>query len=80
MQNLKCSDGSEEDMDQKTTDAMVQSQHDCMVLRVCHEAYVEAQQGVLCVSAGHRSRRFQANFFDSLECSDHRSEEKVLNE
>ena len=42
MQNLEHSDESEKDMGQKTTDAMVQIQHDCMVVRVCHEAYVEA--------------------------------------
>ena len=35
-----------------------QSQHDCMVVRVCQEAYVEAQQNVHCVSAGHWSRSF----------------------
>ena len=28
-------------MGQKATDAMVQSQHDCMVVRVCQEAYDE---------------------------------------
>ena len=32
MQNLEHSDGNEKDMGQKTTDAMVQSQHDCMVV------------------------------------------------
>ena len=35
MQNLEHSDGSEEKMGQETTDAMVLSQHDCMVVRVC---------------------------------------------
>ena len=35
MQNLKFSDGSEENMGQKTTDARVQSQHDCMIVQVC---------------------------------------------
>ena len=53
MQNLENSDGSENDTGQKTYDAMVQSQHDCMVVRVCQEIYVEAQQSVQCVSAGH---------------------------
>ena len=43
------SDGSEKDIGQKTTDALVQSQHDCMVVRICQEAYVEAQQSVQCV-------------------------------
>ena len=46
-------DGSEKNMGQKTTDAMVQSQHDCMVVRICQEEYVEIQQRVQCVSAGH---------------------------
>ena len=32
---LKFSDGSEENMGQKTTDARVRSQHDCMIVRVC---------------------------------------------
>ena len=75
MQNLEHSDGSEKDMGQKTTDAMVQSQHDWMVVRVCQEAYVETQQSVQCVSAGHRGRSFQASFRDSSECSDHCGEE-----
>ena len=35
MKNLEHTDESEKDLDQKTTDAMVQSQHDCMVVRVC---------------------------------------------
>ena len=30
-------DGSEENMAQKTIDTMVQSQHDCLVLRVCQQ-------------------------------------------
>ena len=76
MQNLEQSDGSEKDMGQKTTDAMVQSQHDCMVVRVCQETYVEAQQSVQCVSAGNWSRSFQASFCNSSECSNYRSEEK----
>ena len=58
MQNLEQSIGSEKDMGQMTTDAMVQSQHDCMVVQVCQESYVEAQQSVQCVSAGHWSRSF----------------------
>ena len=45
-------------MGQKTTDGVVQSQHDCMVIRVCQEAYVEAQQSVQGASAGHWSRSF----------------------
>ena len=35
MQNLERSDGSEKDVGQKTTDAMVESQHDRMVVRIC---------------------------------------------
>ena len=58
MQNLEHPDGGEKDMDQKTTDAVIQSQHDWMVIRVCQEAYVEAQQTVQGVSAGHWSRSF----------------------
>ena len=46
MQNREPSDRKEKDMGEKTTDAMVQSQHECMVVRVCQEAYVEAQQSV----------------------------------
>ena len=75
MQNLEHSDGREKDMGQKTTDALVQSQHDCMVVRVSHEAYVEAQQSVKCVSAGHWTRSFQASFCNSSEYSNHISED-----
>ena len=46
MQSSKHSDGSEEDMGKKTIDAMVQSLHDCMVVRVCEKAYVETWQSV----------------------------------
>ena len=35
-------------MGQKTADAMVQSQYDCMVVRACQETYVEAKQSVQC--------------------------------
>ena len=49
-------------MGQKMTDAMVQSQHDRMVVRVCKEAYVEAQQSVqwyqLDIGAGAFKRAF----------------------
>ena len=54
-------------MEVKKIWAMVQSQHDCMVVRVCQEAYVEAQQSLQCVSAGHWSMRFQASFCNSSE-------------
>ena len=50
---------------------------DCMVVRICQEAYVETQQTVQCVSAGLWSRRFQASFCDSSACSKNRSEEDV---
>ena len=33
-----------------------------MVVRVCQETYVEAQQDVQCVSAGHWSRSFKRAF------------------
>ena len=57
MQDFDHSDGSEKDNGQKTSDALVQRQHDCMVVRVCQKSYVEAQQSVQCVSAGHWRRR-----------------------
>ena len=75
MRNLEHSNESEKDMGQKTTDAMFQSQHDCMVVRVCQETYIEAQQSVQCESAGHWSRSFLASFCNSSECSNRRSEE-----
>ena len=34
------------DVGEETTDAMVMSQHDCMVVRTCQKAYVEARQSV----------------------------------
>ena len=71
------SDGSDESMGQKTTDAMVQSQHDCMVVRVCQKAYVEAQQSVQCVPAGHWIGNIQASFRNASECSEYRSEKNV---
>ena len=37
MQNLERSDGKKENMGQKTTDAMVQSQHGCLIVRVCQK-------------------------------------------
>ena len=80
MQNLEQSDGSEKYLGQKTTDTMVQIQHDCMVVRVCQEAYVEARQSVQWISAGHWSRSFQASFRDSSECSDHRCKENFQDE
>ena len=44
MQNLEHSDGSEKDLGQKTTAAMVQSQHDCMVVQSKHSrVYSEYQ-------------------------------------
>ena len=75
MQDSEHSDGSKKDMGKKTTDAMVYSQHDCMVVGICQKAYVEARQSVQWVSAGHWGRSFQASFRDSSECSYHRGEE-----
>ena len=46
MQNLEHSDRKEKLMGEKTTHAVVQSQHECMVVRLFQEAYVEAQQSV----------------------------------
>ena len=42
MQNLEHSDGGEKNMGQTTTDGIVQSQHDCTVVRIGQKAYVEA--------------------------------------
>ena len=63
MQDSEHSDGIEKDKGKKTTDAMVYSQHDCMVVRICQEAYVEARQSIQYVAAGHWSKSFQASFF-----------------
>ena len=52
---------------QKTTDAMVQSQHECMVVRICQKAYVEALQSAQFVSDGHRIGSFQTSFCDTSE-------------
>ena len=62
MQNLEYCDGSEKNMGQKTTDVVAQNPHDCMCVRVCEEAYVEAQQSLQFVSDGHRIGRFQTSF------------------
>ena len=62
-------DRSEKDMGQEATDAMV--------IRICQEDYVEAQQSVQCVSDGHWSRSFEASSCDSSECSNHSSEEDL---
>ena len=60
---------SEEDMGQKTTDAMDQRQHDCQIVRNCQKADVETQQSVQFVSGGHRIRSIQASFHGASECS-----------
>ena len=62
------------------TDAMVQSHHDCMVVRVCQKWYVEAQQSVQFVSDGPRDRSFPTSFLDASECLDHHSEENIETE
>ena len=80
MQTFEHSDGCEENMCQKTTDAMVKSQHDCLVVRVCQKAYVEAQQNVQFVSDARRIGSFQTSFCNTLECSNNRSKENVKNE
>ena len=67
-------------MGRKTTDAMIHSQHDCMVVRVCQKANVEAQQNVQFVSDGRWVRMFQTGFWDVSECCEHRSEEDIENE
>ena len=77
MQNPEHCDGSEKDMDQKTTEAKIQSQNDCMVVRICQEAYVEIQQSVKCVSAGHCRSFCNTSFCNSSECNNHGSEEDV---
>ena len=80
MQDSEHSDGIEKDIGKKTTDAMVYSQHDCMVVRICQEAYVEARQSIQYVAAGHWSKSFQASFCNSSECSDHRRKENLQGE
>ena len=67
-------------MGQKTTDAVLQSQHDCMVVRVCQETFVEAQQSVQFVSDGHIIGSFQASFCNASDCSDYRGEKNFENE
>ena len=61
----------EVDMDQKTKDAMGQSQHDYLVVRICNNAYVNTHQRVQFISAGHRIRSFQTSFRDTWECCNH---------
>ena len=77
MQIIERSDRSYKNMVQNTTDAMIQSQHDYLVVRVCQKAYVEAQQSINFVSDGHRIRSFQAYFCDPTEFSNYRSEKNV---
>ena len=67
-------------MGHKTTDAVVQSQYDFMIVRICQEVYVEAQQSVEFVSDGHRIGSFQTSFCNVSECSGYRGEESVENE
>ena len=78
MQNLKYSDGSEKNMGQKTTDARVRSQHDCMIVRVCQKhTYNEAKHSVQFVSGIQRVRSFRTSFCDTSGSSDYHSEENV---
>ena len=73
-------DRSNKNMVQNTTDAMIQSQHDYLVVRVCQKAYFEAEQSIHFVSDGHRIRSFQAYFCDPTEFSNYRSEKNVEND
>ena len=52
----------------ETTDAMVQSQHDCLVLRVCPRAWVEAQHSVQFVANRLGSEVFKRVFCDASKC------------
>ena len=69
MQTFEHSDGCEENMCQKTTDAMIKNQHDCLVVRVCQKTYVEAQQNAQFVSDGRRTGSFQTSFCNTSERS-----------
>ena len=77
MQHFEHSNGSKEDMGQKRTDPMVQSQNDGLVVLLCQQAYGEAQQSVQFVPDGQRIGSFQASFCDPSECSNYISEKSV---
>ena len=76
MQNF---DGIKEKMVQKTTDVMIQSQHDSLVVRFWQKAYVVAQQAVQFVSDRHRIGSFQASFRNTSENTNYPSEKNVEN-
>ena len=61
-------------MDQKTIDAIVQSQQDRLFSRVCQEAYVEAHQSLLLKPDGNKFGGFQ------VECSNYPGEKNVEND
>ena len=77
MQNIEHSDGSKENMSQKTSAALVQSQHDCLMVRVCQKPNVGKQQRVHFLSDEHRIRSFQASLCNPSECTNYRSEKNV---
>ena len=56
---------SKENLGQKTTNAMIQIQNDCLLVRVCQKAYIEQHQGVQIVLSGYMIRSFQASFRDA---------------
>ena len=62
------------------TDAMVQIQHGCLVVRVCQKANVETQQSVQIVPDGHRIGSFQASNRNASTCSNYRGKKKVEND
>ena len=66
-------------VDQKTTDATIQGQHDCLVVRVCQKACIETQECVQLVSDGHRIGSFQASFRKTSESSKNRSGKNIEN-
>ena len=64
-------------MGQKTSDPLVQSQHDCLIVRVCQKPNVGKQHRVHFLSDGHRIRSFQASLRNPSECTNYRSEKNV---
>ena len=60
MQNLEHSDVSDKNLGQTTTDAVVQSQHDYMLVRICQKAYVKVRHSAyqLDIGAGAFERVF----------------------
>ena len=77
MQDFEHSDGNKENMGQKTPDAMVQRQNDCVDVRNCQKTYIETHQNAQFVSGGHRIGKFQTSFRNASERSNYRSEKNV---